>query len=146
MFIRLFASTVSLRAWRASADPAGLRRAAVSTWHRSGAAPLAQPPPLAVAAAMAHPRQPRGRGYMSADLRSRSSRSVPLLKAGLIWPRVDHVPAMPVSVPAWSGPAVWPTLRGRLARSWRQPSPSKRLISRSQAWAAVACAADAYRC
>ncbi len=51
MFIRLFASTVSLRAWRASADPAGLRRAAVSTWHRSGAA------------AMAHPRQPRGRGY-----------------------------------------------------------------------------------
>lgn len=81
---------------------------------------------------------------MSANLRRRSSGSVPLLKAGLIWPRLDHVPAVPVPMPAHSGSSVWPTWRGRLARPCRQPSPSKRLISRSQAWAAVPCTADAH--
>lgn len=35
-------------------------------------------------------------------------------------------------------------LAWRLARPCRQPSPSKRLISRSQAWAAVPCTADAH--
>lgn len=49
---------------------------------------------------------------MPADPRSRSSRSVPLLKAGLIWPRLDHVPAVPVPMPARSGSSVWPTWRG----------------------------------